>query len=107
MKASRSSKKRGSGVPIVAARKSGRLPQHPTIFSQASDNISSGMNVILGNSFSILNSMDDEFMEDFVVNCDIHLGGSEEEVLESLSAIKLEVMARAAIAEATYIKKQE
>ena len=54
------------------------------------------------NAFAILNYVDEETWENIATNCDIILGGNIEVISSTLSAIQLEEMARAAIAEANY-----
>ena len=54
------------------------------------------------NSFAVLNSVDDDFLEKMAVDCDIILGGDNTESKASISAMKLEEISRATIAEAIY-----
>jgi hypothetical protein len=65
------------------------------------------MHKIPPNSFAILNFCEDDDLESIAKNCDIILGGCEEEITENINAIKLEETARAAVAEANYKHRQE
>jgi hypothetical protein len=54
------------------------------------------------NSFAVLNSIDDNHLNAFALDCDILLGENNNENASTLDAMKLEELARAAIAEANY-----
>jgi hypothetical protein len=85
--------------PVVAARKSSR--------GRKTRQGGGGMHKIPPNSFAILNSCEDDDLELIAKNCDIILGGCDEEITENINAIKLEEIARAAAAEANYKYRQE
>jgi hypothetical protein len=85
--------------PVVVARKSSR--------GRKAMQGSRGMHKIPPNSFAILNFCEDDDLESIAKNCDIILGGCEEEITENINAIKLEETARAAVAEANYKHRQE
>jgi hypothetical protein len=85
--------------PVVAARKSSR--------GRKAMQRSGGMHKIPPNSFAILNSYEDDDLESIAKSCDIILGGCEEEIAENINAIKLEEIAKAAVAEANYKHRQE
>jgi hypothetical protein len=85
--------------PVVAARKSSK--------GRKAMQGSGGMHKILPNSFAILNSCEDDDLESIAKSCDIILGGCEEEIAENINAIKLEEIARVAVAEANYKHRQE
>ncbi|CAN6339652.1 unnamed protein product [Urochloa humidicola] len=91
--------------PTVAARKSSRGKSTPTRMAITTE--SQGMLDTPSNSFSVLNSCSDDLLEEIAVNCDVILGTNREEVLETLSAMKLEEQARAALAEANYNRHLE
>jgi FMN phosphatase YigB (HAD superfamily) len=60
------------------------------------------MLTIMTNTFTVLNSCDDEILETIAHECDVRLGKSREEVRETLSVMKLKEQARAAIVEDNY-----
>jgi hypothetical protein len=78
----------------VAARKSSRTHKTP--------HEAEGTHTILTNTFAVSNSCDDETLENISHECDVRLGTSREEVRETLSVMKLEEQAMAAVAEANY-----
>jgi hypothetical protein len=86
-----------SFFPVVAAMKSarGRKPR------------GEGMCNIPVNSFTVLNSYDDDELELIATNCDIVLGGVGKKISGNINAIQMEEIVRAAIAEANYKHSQE
>lgn len=90
--------------PSLAARKSARTSRGGDYtnkrMSQGSQD--TGMSQPTINSFTVLNSCDDNGLENIALNCDIMLGENAEEAREIISAMKLEELARANIAEANY-----
>jgi hypothetical protein len=64
-------------------------------------------NKYLSNSFTVLDSYDDDELETIAANCDIVLGDSREETTENINAIRMEEKVRAALAEANYKNVQE
>lgn len=83
--------------PAMAARKSSRINKktdqrggNPGIFSATV------------NSFTILNSCENDDLAEIVSKCDIVLGNSRGEINETIDAMKLEELTRATLAEANY-----
>ena len=92
--------------PVVATRKSFRvagLHGGDTTSGRPADLSNSPPR----NSFTILNSCDDELLEEIASKCEVRLRNSPRESLESLSAMKLEEYARAKMAEANYCYHME
>jgi hypothetical protein len=85
--------------PVVAARKSSRN------YKPLQEN--EGMYTTTVNKFAILNSCEDDMLETIANDCDVCLGSNKIEVRETVSAIKLEELARAAIAEVSYKHKAQ
>jgi hypothetical protein len=76
------------------------------IYGQTCKNING--NKYLSNSFTVLDSYDDDDeLETIAANCDIVLGDSREETTENINAIRMEEKVRAALAEANYKNVQE
>jgi hypothetical protein len=85
--------------PIIAARKSLRN------YKPLQEN--EGMYATSVNKFAILNSCEDEMLESISSDCDVCLGSNKVEVREAISAIKLEELASAEIAEVSYKHKAQ
>jgi len=83
---------------VVATRKCVRMAKKPRSSIPAGITPSPHNN----NSFTILNSCDDTYLEEIAEEWDICLGNNAEEVLETISTMKLEELARANLAEANY-----
>ncbi|CAN6292349.1 unnamed protein product [Urochloa humidicola] len=100
----RTSKKRRF-FPAVAARTSSRVDgiKH----RGAHMAVDPGASQTPLNSFTILNSCENEDLENIAISCDVSLGDSKVEIKETLDIMKLEELARAAIAEAKYRQRME
>ncbi|CAN6334410.1 unnamed protein product [Urochloa humidicola] len=83
--------------PAIAARKSSRrgLATSNTFNNQ-------GMINTNANPFTVLNSCNNETLEEIAISCDVILGENKEEIEEVLCAMKLEELVRAGIAEAQH-----
>lgn len=102
------SKKNGF-YPAVTSRQSTRSTTGGEYASRknSGERQSSGMFQATINSFTILNSCENDELEDIATLCDIKLGESSEEAGEIINAMKLEELARAAIAEAKHRDQTE
>jgi hypothetical protein len=84
--------------PTVASRRSARGgPATSTTFP--------GMINANNNPFLVLDTFGDDDLVNLALDCDINLGENHVEVKETIEAMKLEEIARAAVAEALHIKK--
>ncbi|CAN6166580.1 unnamed protein product [Urochloa humidicola] len=90
--------------PIVATRKSMR--SSPST-SRLSFTGIQGTYEYPTNPFTILNDCDKDVLENIASDCDIILGGNEREISETLDAMKLEEVTRAALAEAHHRQNME
>ena len=54
------------------------------------------------NCFTILNSCDDDNLETIALKCDVRLGRSQSEIQNNITAMKMEEVTRAKLAEANY-----
>ncbi|CAO2194224.1 unnamed protein product [Urochloa humidicola] len=86
--------------PVVAARKSSRVREADKEGTTSST--CAGTSSSFSNNFSILNTCNDDDLEQLANDCDISLGADMAEIQETLSAMKIEEAARAALAEANY-----
>jgi hypothetical protein len=59
------------------------------------------------NAFLVLDTYEDDVLENIASECDIKLGENSDEAGSILSAMRAEEIARAAMAEAAYQKKME
>jgi hypothetical protein len=105
-------KKRGTlkrYKPAFAARQSTRVQTMVSFRSKLSQahqekgEAETGVPFASTNSFSILDSCDDDMLEEIASDCDIILGNNDKEIEETLNSIKLEEQLRVAMAEAKYI----
>lgn len=105
----RKSAKKRRFNPAVATRKSYRMAMKVSGDNMGKAGVTANtgtfQNVI--NSFTILNSCDNYDLEELASCCDISLGEDRGEVQEVISAMKLEELARAAIAEAEHRLRTE
>jgi hypothetical protein len=67
----------------------------------------SGMASNPSNAFLVLDTYEDDVLENIASECDIKLGENSDEAGSILSAMRAEEIARAAMAEAAYQKKME
>ena len=89
--------------PIRAARKNSRMAHKTAIpLHQLSSTDMPGTSTTVNNSFAILNSMEDDELEEIAMNCDVTLGNSEDEIAETISAMQAEEMLRGVVAETNY-----
>lgn len=92
----------------MAVRKSSRASKEDYInIKDGGRTQNAGMLQTTLNSFTILNSCDNEELENIAKNCDIKLGGNIVESHEIIDSMKLEELARAALAEANYRSHSE
>ncbi|CAL5084352.1 unnamed protein product [Urochloa decumbens] len=87
--------------PVIADRRSERIYQQELGGGTTQAGLS-GTSSTNPNPFAVLNSLDDDFLENLALDCDIILGGEGEGIRQTLDAMRLEELARAALAEANY-----
>ncbi|CAN6353196.1 unnamed protein product [Urochloa humidicola] len=75
--------------------------------SAKGDQTMTGMIDPMHNPFTVLYTFEEEELEELAFNCGVQLGDNTTEIAETINAMKLEELARAALAEANYNQHRE